>query len=344
MRPFNRIVLLAACALGPLTLSGAVAAAEKGVPPAVPGVRDCPVCPEVVPIPAGRFRMGTPEEDARADGVRAAWARTEGPVREVDVAAFAMGRTEVTVGQYRAFFKDSGAKVALGCTRLDDGRWRWDANRFWNDPKFYQHDDEPVTCVSWADAQSYAAWLKQRTGLPFRLPSEAEWEYAARAGSGASRPWGDRFDRACAFANVRDQSAKPRFRSGLSFPCQETWVFTAPVGTFPANAFGLFDMLGNVSEWVLDCWRDSYAGAPADGRPVEVDRCPARIRRGGGWESGPEVVRAGMRSKAAPGARDAAVGFRVARDLAPGEPRRQHRAPGGKASTGFGAVTAVGGL
>jgi formylglycine-generating enzyme required for sulfatase activity len=158
-----------------------------------------------------------------------------------------------------------------------------------------------VVCVNWNDAQAYAKWLSEKTGQGYRLPSEAEWEYAARAGSTTARYFAD--DTICEFANVRDRSAKQIYSAGQFFDCDDGFVHTAPVGTFPPNGFGLYDVLGNVWQWVEDCWTPSYAGAPADGSAS--------------WSTNERgAYTLGFRASSPPGWRFDVFGFRVARDYA----------------------------
>jgi formylglycine-generating enzyme required for sulfatase activity len=173
----------------------------------------------------------------------------------------------------------------------------------WRNPGFEQSYYDPVVCVSWADARAYAAWLSQITGLRYRLPSEAEWEYAARAGTATARYWGDDMAQICTYANVLE----------VGIQCADGHLNTAPVGTFRANAFGLFDMLGNVSEWTEDCWFPTHDGAPTDGGARSGSDCAQRVLRGGSWNADPWRVRAATRSGIAPGTRNAEIGFRVVR-------------------------------
>ena len=220
--------------------------------------RDCPDCPELVVIPAGTFRMGSPASEAgRYD--------REGPRHEVTLRSrFALGRYEVTRGEYAAFVSATGWRSSRGCY-MWDGSWNLDDEASWRAPGFAQGDGHPVVCVSWTDAQAYVRWLSEETGKGYRLPSEAEWEYAARGGTTTSRYWGDGSSAQCAHANGADASAK-RVHSGWPVAsCDDGVVHTASVGSYDANAFGLFDVLGNVWEWTEDCWHGTYAGAPGDG-------------------------------------------------------------------------------
>ncbi len=252
--------------------------------------RDCAQCPEMVVVPAGRFLMGSPENEPGRDG-------DEGPQHLVTIAnPFAVGKFEVT-------FEEWGNCVREGqCTDAKDEGWG--------------RERRPVINVNYEQAVGYAEWLSKKTGKKYRLLSEAEWEYAARAGSDIARFWGSGTDRACEFANVYDATSKAVFNAPWeNFRCDDGYANTAPAGPFKPNAFGLYDMLGNVREWVEDCWNDSYASAPADGRVWTTGDCSRRVFRGGGWSSRPAGVRSAIRYGFAPAGRYNNLGFRVARTL-----------------------------
>ncbi|WP_201159835.1 SUMF1/EgtB/PvdO family nonheme iron enzyme, partial [Rhodoplanes elegans] len=234
-----------------------------------PGDRftDCAGCPEMVVVPAGRFGMGSPDTEPQRTA-------NEGPVQTVAIAKpFAVGRTEVTVEQYAAFVAATGRPTASSCYTLEDGNVEARAGRSWRDPGFAQAGDHPVVCVGWHDAEAYAAWLSQQTGRAYRLPSEAEWEYAARgvttAGASPRYHFGDDAAAMCGYANAADLTLRNALAGRgptLFVPCRDDAVYTAPVGRFAPNAFGLVDMHGNAAEWAADCWRDGHAAAPGDGR------------------------------------------------------------------------------
>ena len=284
----------------------------KAGPRAGDRFRDCPECPEMVVVPAGSYRMGSPSyEQGRHDD--------EGPVHEVTIAApFAIGVYEVTVAEFRRFVDETGYSAGSSCWTYEDGEVQDRADRGWRNPGFGQSGRHPVTCVSWNDAQAYATWLSQETGEEYRLPSESEWEYAARAGTATARPWEEGESGQCRHANGADASAKDRYSSWSgSVACRDGHVHTAPVGSFAANGWGLHDMLGNVWEWTEDCWNDSYAGAPSDGSVWEYGNCAARVLRGGSWGSGPSDLRAASRGWGTTGNRNDYLGFRVARTLVP---------------------------
>jgi sulfatase modifying factor 1 len=188
-------------------------------------------------------------------------------------------------------------------------------NRDWRSPGFAQEDDYPVACVSWNDAKAYVDWLSKQTGHDYRLPSEAEWEFAARAGTTTARFWGDNPDSACRYANVADRTAKTRYPGWPIHDCEDGYVHAAPTGSFKANSFGLKDMLGNLWEWTADCWNGSYEGAPSDGSARTGGDCRWRVLRGGSWDIAPEFVRSAIRIRTTTKSRSYSAGFRPARTL-----------------------------
>jgi formylglycine-generating enzyme required for sulfatase activity/CRP-like cAMP-binding protein len=255
-------------------------AAERALGPA-DTFRECAnvnACPEMVVVPAGVVMMGVPTDEEGG-------ANSKDSQHKVTIASpFAVSKFEVT-------FDEWDTCVAYGdCPHVSDSR--------------FGRGRRPVINVSWYDAQSYAAWLSRMTGKPYRLLSEAEWEYAARAGTDTLYPWGDEIGK----------------HNTNCLGCGGEWdgKETAPVGSFSANAFGLHDMLGNVSEWVEDCFRANYDGAPADGlaRAARND-CHSRVLRGGGWNSSPDKLRSASRGTGRTFSQSNSVGFRVARTLAP---------------------------
>lgn len=276
-------------------------------PPEV--VRDCPTCPEMVRIEAGSFMMGIPEAESRKWKVADDSAR---PVHQVTFAhAFLLGRYDVTRGAFAAF-------VTATNYRMEENCWRptpTDRQGSWHAPGFSQTDDDPVVCVNARDAESYIAWLRETTGKPYRLPTEAEWEYAARAGTATAFYWGETRD-FCRYANIADRNYWNATGRRTPRPaCTDGYAFTSPVASYPANPWGLFDMAGNVSQWTADCYVRGYAGAPADGAaPVTGEATCERVVRGGSWGSLPEFARTGARYSFRPEFRSDDIGFRVARD------------------------------
>jgi formylglycine-generating enzyme required for sulfatase activity len=210
-----------------------------------------------------------------------------------------------------------------GCWEWTGSEWKINASRNWRTPVFDQTDSHPVVCVSWGDAKSYIEWLSEKTGRQYRLQSESEWEYAARAATSTMRPWGDDRDNkaGCAYANGADLTAKEKFSGWRTMDCRDGQVYSASIGSYSANAFGLADMIGNVWEWVEDCWNDSYEGEerPDDGSAWTSEGCTGRVLRGGSWASGPENLRSAVRYWIASVNGGNIIGFRVARTLSRSE-------------------------
>ena len=285
--------------------AGKLVAAAEG-PGAV--LRDCPDCPEMVVVPAGSFVMGSGRNVAGS-------GENERPRHEVQIAhALAVGRYEITRGQFAAFVADTGYKAESACyIWLHSSTWENESGRSWRDPGFSQRDDHPVVCVNWQDTKAYLAWLSRKTGKAYRLPTESEWEYLARAGTKTSRFWGDDADLACEYANVHDSTAQARYKFDWEpHECKDGYAATAPVGSFKPNAFGLYDTLGNVWEWSEDCLSTNYINAPADGSPRVTEDCAKRVYRGGGW-SGPALPRSAVRNGNPVSYRSQLLGFRVVR-------------------------------
>jgi formylglycine-generating enzyme required for sulfatase activity/serine/threonine protein kinase len=280
--------------------------------------RDCDGCPQMVILPAGSFRMGSPGSDPDRED-------DEGPAHNVRMTSFAMGRFEVTVGQYEAFVKATGYRTDAeknfggnkGCYAFRGGTYfGWTDDTSFRNPGWAVGERHPATCLSWNDARAYADWLTDATGKPYRLPSEAELEYANRAGSTTPYPWGQDEASACGLANNMDLTAQTRFRDWATTDCEDGQVFTGPVGALQANNYGLHDSSGNAWEWAEDCWHDNYLAAPTDGSAWTTDGdCENRVMRGGSWEDGTEYLRAAYRNRGEPRERNHATGFRVARDL-----------------------------
>jgi formylglycine-generating enzyme required for sulfatase activity len=283
--------------------------------------RDCPECPEMVVVPAGGFLMGSSSAEITREAVPGEWANRERPQHSVTIGrAFALGRFHVTRGEFAAFVRATGHDPP-GCWVYKEGKSQEDPSWSWRDPGFAQTDRHPVVCVSHDDAKRYAKWLKERTGKDYRLASEAEWEYAARAGTGTVRYWGDGREGACNHANVADLSTAEALNwdKGIKeqvFQCRDGFVHTAPVGSFRANGFGLHDMLGNAWQWVADCWHDNYVGAPDDGSAwITGGNCGERVLRGGAWDYSPWDLRSANRDRNVIGYRSISLGFRLARTL-----------------------------
>jgi formylglycine-generating enzyme required for sulfatase activity len=258
--------------------------------------------PELVLLKAGRFQMGSPEHEraiAMACGAQQNWLARETPQHWVGITrAFALGRYPVTVGQWRDFVAATG--------------WQADGEVDWSAPGFPQTDLHPVVGVTWHDAQRYVGWLSDCTGQRYRLPSEAEWEYACRAGTTSAFSFGDAIDPMLANYDGNftwNGGVRGLYRRG-----------TTPVTQFAPNPWGLHDMHGNVWEWVQDMLHDSYEGAPVDGSAWEEGGGRARrILRGGSWLYNPRYLRSALRNGFSAFMANDIVGFRVARELADDE-------------------------
>jgi formylglycine-generating enzyme required for sulfatase activity len=284
--------------------------------PAV-AAKDCVHCPEMVVIPAGQFVMGAaPGEEERANLADEFRNRSQ-PQRGVNVKQFSAGKFEVTQGEYRVFVEATD-RASDGCFVRRGAEFEMDAAKSWREPGFAQDDAHPVTCVSWEDASAYVMWLSRQTGRPYRLLTEAEWEYAARGGTTTTRYWGDDADLTCDYANGADLSTAARVPGADSWQvanCDDRRAYTAPVGSYRPNAFGLYDMLGNVEEWTQDCWNGNYRGAPTDGSAVISGDCSLRAVRGGAWDDVPVGVPAAYRVGSPTTIRVYRRGFRVAAEM-----------------------------
>jgi formylglycine-generating enzyme required for sulfatase activity/uncharacterized caspase-like protein len=274
--------------------------------------RDCADCPEMVVIPAGRFTMGSPAAEAGR-------SPDEGPQHGVSVKSIAMGKTHITRGQFAAFVNATKYDAGNKCVTFEGGKFEGGTGRNWRNPGYQQADNHPVVCINWDDAKAYAKWLSSKTGKVYRLPTESEWEYAARAATTSARYWGENPDAACRYANVGDQTATSQIEGASAWDihnCSDGYAYTAPVASFRPNAFGLQDMIGNVRQWVEDCWHADYNGAPRDGSAWKAgDDCGSRVQRGGSWLEGPAIARSAHRGWYVTSPRALHVGFRLARML-----------------------------
>ena len=236
--------------------------------------KDCGECPEMGVAPSGSFMMGSPPTEGERED-------DEGPVHRVTIAEpFVVGVYEVTFGEWDA------------CV------WQGGCNGYRPDDEGWGRGRRPVVNVSWEDAQAYVEWLSRKTGKRYRLLSESEWEYVARAGTTGRYHWGNRITPSR--ANYGDHVGS-----------------TVPVGSYSPNAFGLYDVHGNVSEWVGDCYAESYEGAPTDGSVWEAGDCSRSVLRGGSWFSLPRNLRSAGRFRYDAGLRYDSIGFRIARTLTP---------------------------
>ncbi len=271
--------------------------------------RDHDAGPEMVVVPAGEFMMGSPEDEPE----RESWGKgTESPQHNVRIVRpFAAGRLAVTRGQFAAFVNNTQHKTEGGAYIWKGDKWEHDPNGSWRNPGFAQDDTHPVVCVNWHDAKAYAAWLSNQTNHDYRLLTEAEWEYACRAGTGGPFWWGSSITTAQANYDgnyvYKGGGGKGEWRKS-----------TVPAGHFAANPWGLYNVHGNAWEWCEDVWHDTYNGAPADGSAwLQGGDAATRVLRGGSWNSNPRYLRSAFRVRITPENRDWNLGLRVARTLTP---------------------------
>ncbi|HEY7976967.1 MAG TPA: formylglycine-generating enzyme family protein [Rhizomicrobium sp.] len=269
---------------------------------------ECTNCPTMVGIPAGRFVMGSPKsEPGRFDA--------EGPQHIVTVGAFALGKFDVTSEQFQIFLEETGYQPEP-CNKITNMKWHSPRKGFAYPPEDVEPPKWPAVCLDWKDAGAYIAWLNARVrkehpgiaykpGGPYRLPSESEWEYAARAGTTTARWWGNEVGNGNANCNG----------------CGSKYDFhvLSDVDSFKPNAFGLYGVLGNAWQWTADCWHPSYVGAPKDGSAWRTGDCSKHVIRGGSWDNTPIFIRSAARSGSTPDGGEfdysSLSGFRVARDL-----------------------------
>ena len=279
-------------------------------------IKDCADCPELVVIPPGSFTMGSSAAEqalANAGGTPASFTSRESPQHTVNIRSFAAGRYAISKGEFAAFVRAKGyqtqAEQEDGCFAWNGKEWKRDKAYNWRNVGFAQADNHPVVCVSWNDAQAYAQWISQVSGKTFRLLSESEREYVARAGTQTAFWWGDSITTSQAnydgTATSYNGSPKGEYRQA-----------TVPVSSFAPNPFGLHNVHGNAWEWVEDCFHDSYSGAPTDGSAWTTG-CSnnARVLRGGSGDYDPAGLRSAIRGGFSPDIRNDDFGFRLARTL-----------------------------
>lgn len=310
------VLLLAA-----LPVAGVVASSSAVAQTASRSFRDCPSCPELVRIAPGRFLMGSTESEGAASALRPERASAERPQHEVTIAyPFAIGRFEVTVGQFAAFAKQSGRDYA-GCFVLSDGGWKPDPKATWQSPGHRVTQQHPATCLSADDFDAYLAWLSAKTGHRYRFPTEAEWEYVARTGLAKVAVWTPESHAACRQMNAGDVSFKAvRGPTWPTFTCNDGFAATAPVGRLPANRLGVHEMLGNLAEFVADCFSPSHDGAPVNGNArTDAEGCAIRVLKGASWAAEPGSLRPAVRQNFPRNLRGDGHGLRVVRELEPAD-------------------------
>ncbi len=278
--------------------------------------KECDKCPEMVVVPAGSFMMGSPSGEAGdAD---------ESPSHVVAISKpFAVGKLHVTVDQFTAFVTERRYDAGSKCWTLEGGKAEERSGRSWRNPGFTQDGSHPAVCLSWDEANAYAEWLAEKTDKPYRLLTEAEWEYAARGRTMSTgvypRFWfGNNEKDLCRFGNGADQTARDRIvgaKGWAAAPCNDGYVYTSPAGHFEANAFGLHDMFGNAWQWTADCYHANYNDPPRNGAAWTAGDCSTRVVRGGSWKDVPAHLRSAQRDRYSAESRYSLVGFRVARTL-----------------------------
>jgi formylglycine-generating enzyme required for sulfatase activity len=268
-------------------------------------------------LPAGRVLIGATDAQEREFALQ--------PLERIDIAFprkvqivhdFAIGAFDVTRKEFASFVRESGYHVPSKC--IGYRRNVWASRMNWLNPGFHQTDTDPAVCVSAQDASAYVRWLSKKTGKQYRLPTEAEWEYAARADSIGSNYWDDHVESACKYANVTDETyfEERKVAQGRSgFPCNDRYASTSPVGSFEPNGFGLFDMLGNVSQITQDCYAYYISTATRRNSSTMIADCMERPVRGGSYQGLPKYETFWMRAWIPILGQHNATGFRVARDL-----------------------------
>ncbi len=277
--------------------------------------KDCPTCPEMVVIPAGSFIMGSPDSEVGR-------FPEEGPQHSITIKQFACGKFDITKQQWAAFVAATNRHTTSGCqVSIFDNKDS--ATSTWENNPISKEDNDPVVCINWNDAQDYINWLSKKTGKKYRMLSEAEWEYADRAGTTTAYYWGDSASHE--YANYGTDTA-----AGIGFAFgRDKWIYASPVGSFPPNQFGLYDMNGNVMQWVDDCFAASYLGLPTDGSAYKeavtlkmngefaimnnTSSCDYKMIRGGDEENPPRLFRSAYRTWNYTNARSGGITFRVAR-------------------------------
>lgn len=271
----------------------------------VAAFRECEDCPVMQPVNAGTFEMGHPID-------RDYGTAMNGPRHTVRIEnAFAIGVNEVTRGEFAAFVAATGYRSGGACNLYNETTsWHIDPELSWRDPGYEQTDEHPVVCITWLDAVAYVDWLSEQTGARYRLPTEAEWEYLSEQNGMNAGTDGAAIT--SAVANIgAEECCGPRAEGA------DSWLYSAPVGSFPPDSLGLYDLHGNVFEWQADCHNDDFIGAPVDGS-ARLDDCnnPGwRVVRGGSWGDSGEFLATTFRLRGAENEAYFTLGFRVARNL-----------------------------
>lgn len=279
-------------------------------------LKDGSSAPDLIILSTGSFLIGSKNTELGRH-------ENEGSQKQVHLLHLvALGKTEVTVSQFKKFVEDTNHitdaenDAKKGC-RIFENEWVWKSNHYWRKPGYFQTDEHPVVCISWNDAVAYTEWLSEQTGHFYTLPSESEWEYAARSDTSTLRFWEQNNESACLYANVSDITRATMHNLNKSdkniFACEDGYAYSSPVGSFKENPYGFYDILGNVWEWTADCWNNSYDNLPLDGQPHLSGNCENRVYRGGAWGNSPNLIRAAKRGTDPKEFRYYNVGFRVRR-------------------------------
>jgi formylglycine-generating enzyme required for sulfatase activity len=314
----------------PALLAATPAAAQDAAAGKKPGetFKDCDACQTMVVVPAGKFKIGSTEEERTREGVPAVFGDHEGPVRDITIAKpFAIATTETTRAQFAQFVTETRRPIPTECFtyNFSDDTWAGTPGNVanWQKPGFTQDDTHPVVCVSLDDASDYAAWLSKKTGKTYRVATEAEWEYAARAGTGTARYWGNATQPICTKAHIMTTATFTAIKSAQSWQdelmCSGEQAWTAPVASFDPNPWGIYDMLGNAWEWVVDCAATDHAKLPTDGTAQTAANggdCKHRLNKGGAFHSRVWLARPATRGGGQDGShRPVAASIRIVRDL-----------------------------
>jgi formylglycine-generating enzyme required for sulfatase activity len=306
--PGSQSVASAAPALAPQAAPAPDQGASKSLPAAGAELKECNNCPKMVALTGGTFKMGAPDDERDS-------TKHEHPQKEITLKPFSIGKFDVTKEQFAAFLKAANYKPTDSCDV--DGSNKMTADQHWDRPAFgsyAQSARDPVVCVSWNDAEAYVEWLAKITGKPYRLPSEAEWEFAARAGLTGAHYWDDSDAKGiCRYANIADLSVLQVFPGWKVGQCNDGHPFTAPVDALKPNSFGIHGMLGNVKQWVADCPTGTPSDLPSDGSAASGS-CDNHALRGSAWNSSPSIVRFAYREQAPSDYAANNLGFRVALD------------------------------
>jgi formylglycine-generating enzyme required for sulfatase activity len=277
--------------------------------------RDCEQCPEMVHIPSGTITMGSSDVDD-------ATINSEDYAHLVRISSFSLGKTEVTRAQFAAFVNATHYKAANSCWTFENGSFEERGERSWRYPGFPQHDNHPVLCLNLADINAYAQWLSRITGRHYRLPTGAEWQYAAELGT-MKRLADATHMQACVYANVVDAAGNPQLPDStwVVHSCTDGYGYTSSVNKFDANTLGLRDMIGNDWEWTQDCNDNPYNVAPSNSRANDSASissegnsraCKKNVLRGGSWYIDPQLVHTAYRIWVDPVTRNFSYGFRLA--------------------------------